>query len=108
MITREELLQSTEYWEQQVQLEIYNCAARFMEEHKMNRTMLAQYLGVSKGFVSQLLSGNYNYSLSKLIEISVKLGYRPDFTFKPLCSEEDNKSKMLCTEQMLQCSALTV
>ena len=108
MITREELLQSTEYWGQQVQLEIYNCAARFMEEHKMNRTMLAQYLGVSKGFVSQLLSGNYNYSLSKLIEISVKLGYRPDFTFKPLCTEEDSKSKMLCTESILQRPILSV
>ena len=108
MITREELLQSAEYWEQQVQLEIYNCASRFMEEHKMNRTMLAKYLGVSKGFVSQLLSGNYNYSLSKLIEISVKLGYRPDFTFKPLCTEDNGKTKTLSVDPMQEHSVLTV
>ncbi|MBR2617921.1 MAG: helix-turn-helix transcriptional regulator [Paludibacteraceae bacterium] len=59
----------------------------------MNRTMLATHLGVSKSFVSQLLSGNYNYSLSKLIEISLKLGFQPDFTFKPI-HLENSKSRI--------------
>jgi predicted XRE-type DNA-binding protein len=46
-----------------------------METNNMNRTMLATHLGVSKSFVSQLLSGNYNYSLSKLIENLSRLEY---------------------------------
>lgn len=84
MITRQDILANSAYWEQKIQLDIYNCACTFMEANNMNRTMLATHLGVSKSFVSQLLSGNYNYSLSKLIEISLKLGFQPDFTFKPI------------------------
>ena len=41
-------------------------------------------LGVSKGYVTQLLSGDYNYSLEKLVELSVKLGYVPQIEFKPI------------------------
>ena len=90
MITRQDILTNSAYWEQKIQLEIYNCACTFMKTNNMNRTMLATHLGVSKSFVSQLLSGNYNYSLSKLIEISLKLGFQPDFTFKPFHLENSN------------------
>ena len=90
MITRQDILTNSAYCEQKIQLEIYNCACTFMKTNNMNRTMLATHLGVSKSFVSQLLSGNYNYSLSKLIEISLKLGFQPDFTFKPFHIENSN------------------
>lgn len=93
MITRQDILANSSYWEQKIQLDIYNCACKFMETNNMNRTMLATHLGVSKSFVSQLLSGNYNYSLSKLIEISLKLGFQPDFTFKPI-HLENSKSRI--------------
>ncbi len=93
MITRQDILANSAYWEQKIQLDIYNCACKFMETNNMNRTMLATHLGVSKSFVSQLLSGNYNYSLSKLIEISLKLGFQPDFTFKPI-HLENSKSRV--------------
>lgn len=93
MITRQDILTNSAYWEQKIQLEIYNCACTFMKTNNMNRTMLATHLGVSKSFVSQLLSGNYNYSLSKLIEISLKLGFQPDFTFKPF-HIENSKSRI--------------
>lgn len=93
MITRQDILTNSAYWEQKIQLEIYNCACTFMKTNNMNRTMLATHLGVSKSFVSQLLSGNYNYSLSKLIEISLKLGFQPDFTFKPI-HLENSKSRI--------------
>ena len=93
MITRQDILANSAYWEQKIQLDLYNCACKFMEANNMNRTMLATHLGVSKSFVSQLLSGNYNYSLSKLIEISLKLGFQPDFTFKPF-RVENSKSRV--------------
>ncbi len=80
---REELLESAEYWIAEVQIGLYNCAIRFMEEHKMNRTELAGYLGVSKGYVTQLLSGDYNFSLAKMVELSLALGYVPQITFEP-------------------------
>jgi len=83
-MTREELLSMPEYWVAQIQTEIYRCADRFMEERHMNRTQFAEYLGVSKGYVTQLLSGDYNYSLEKLVELSLKIGYVPKVNFEEI------------------------
>lgn len=83
-MTREELLNMPEYWVAQIQTEIYRCADRYMEEHHMNRTQFAEYLGVSKGYVTQLLSGDYNYSLEKLVELSLKIGYVPQVNFEEI------------------------
>ena len=83
-MTREELLSMPEYWVAQIQTEIYRCADQFMEDRHMNRTQFAEYLGVSKGYVTQLLSGDYNYSLEKLVELSLKIGYVPQVSFEEI------------------------
>ena len=83
-MTREELLSMPEYWVAQIQTEIYRCADQFMEERHMNRTQFAEYLGVSKGYITQLLSGDYNYSLEKLVELSLKIGYVPQVSFEEI------------------------
>ena len=83
-MTRQELLKSPAYWEQQAQLEIYQHALEFMQTHRMNRTQFAEYLGVSKSYVTQLLSGDYNYSLEKLIDLSIKIGFVLQLEFKPI------------------------
>lgn len=85
-MTRQELLKSPAYWEQKAQLDIYRCAVDFMQKHNMNRTQLADYLGVSKSYVSQLLSGDYNYTLEKMVDLSLKLGYVPNLEFQPISS----------------------
>ena len=83
-MTREEILKSPEYWVTQIQIAICRCADTFMRKHNMNRTQLAEYLGVSKGYVTQILAGDYNYSIEKLADISVKLGYVPNIEFVSL------------------------
>ena len=83
-MTREELLSMPEYWVAKIQTEIYRCADQFMENRHMNRTQFAEYLGVSKGYVTQLLSGDYNYSLEKLVELSLKIGYVPQVSFEEI------------------------
>ena len=50
----------------------------------MNRTQLAAHLGVSKGYVSQLLNGDYDHKLSKLVELALAFGYVPAVTFVPV------------------------
>ncbi len=78
---RKDLLQSSEYWITKIQIDLYNCAEHFMKVHNMNRTELAKYLGVTKGYVTQLLSGDYNHSLSKLVELSLAFGFVPEMEF---------------------------
>lgn len=81
---RTELLQTKEYWITSLQIAIYNCAMQFMAEHEMNRTQLAKHLGVTKGYVTQLLNGDFDHRISKLVELALAFGFAPEFHFTAL------------------------
>ncbi|MTB52261.1 helix-turn-helix domain-containing protein [Lewinella sp. W8] len=51
-----------------------------MREADLNRTQLAKQLGVSKGYVSQLLNGKSSQSLDQLVSIVVTLGKYPQLS----------------------------
>ena len=70
---REELLNSKEYWLSKIQIDLFNEVEMFMEKNNLNRTQLAEKLGVSKGYISQILNGNADHRISKLIELSYSL-----------------------------------
>ncbi len=83
-MTRERILQSPAYWISKIQIALYNCAEKFMSANSMNRSQLAAHLGVSKGYVSQLLNGDYDHKLSKLVELALSFGFVPTIEFKPI------------------------
>ena len=80
-ITREELIQSKEYWVTTIQLRLFAEVEAFMKSHQMNRTQFAEYLGCTKGYVTQLLSGDYDNKISKLVELSLAIGRVPKLEF---------------------------
>lgn len=55
-----------------------------MSDTHRNRTQLAEYLGVSKGYASQILNGEYDHRLSKLVKLSLAFGYVPKVDFVPI------------------------
>lgn len=88
---RTEVLKSPDYWVAHIQVSLYNCASKFMDESGMNRTQLAEHLRVSKGYVSQLLNGGYDHKISKLVDLALKFGFAPKMEFEKLndCIKED-------------------
>jgi transcriptional regulator with XRE-family HTH domain len=84
MITRNNLITSKEYWMAKIQMELFAEVEQYLSENKMNRTQFAEKLGVSKGYVSQVLNGDFNHSLSKLIELSLAIGKVPVFQLEDL------------------------
>lgn len=82
-MTREELLRIPEYWTTKIQLELYAHIEAYMRENNINRTELAKVLGVSKGYVTQILNGDYDHRLSKLVEMSLKINYVPHIVYEP-------------------------
>jgi transcriptional regulator with XRE-family HTH domain len=84
MFTQEELNESPDYWFDQYQNDIYRVLEGYMNDRGMNKTELANTLGYSKGYISQLLNGGFNHSLRKLIELSLKVDKIPVLTFKDL------------------------
>ncbi len=78
---RDELLRSPEYWTAEYQNELYRQITAFMESRHMNKTQLAEYLGCSKGYVTQLLNGEFDHKLSKFVELSLAINKIPEITF---------------------------
>ena len=78
---REDLLKDSVYWTTSLQMELYRQIESFMQKYRMNQKQLAEYLGCSKGYVSQLLSGDYDHKLSKFVALSLAIGKIPKFTF---------------------------
>lgn len=84
MFTREELLRSPEYWFEDAQNELYRQVIAYKERKGINQTQLAEELGVSKGYVSQILKGEFNYTLKTLIDISLAIGIVPKIEYEQL------------------------
>jgi len=97
MITREELLTSPEYWFENAQNELYRQVIEYKENKGINQTELAAELGVTKGYVSQILKGEFNYTLKKLIEISLAIGKVPQIEYKAISEvlADDRKTQYL-------------
>jgi predicted XRE-type DNA-binding protein len=80
MITREELLKSSDYWTEIIQNKIYNDLAEYIEYHNIPNKQIADILGLSKGRVSQILSGgNLNFRLDTLVKLCLSIDKIPDF-----------------------------
>ena len=80
-MTREELLKNPGYWTAELQMELYRQILAFMESHHMNKTQLAEYLGCTKGYVTQLLNGDFDHKLSKFVELSLAINKIPEISF---------------------------
>lgn len=73
-----------------IQMKLYDKVKEYLKHNKMSRTDFAKHLGVSKGYVTQLLSGEYDHKLSKLVELSLKIGYVPEIIYKPTLSSYES------------------
>ena len=80
-MTREELLRSNEYWKLEIQMELFRIISEYMESNNLNRTQLADKLGVTKGYISQILNGDFDHRISKLVQLAMVIGKVPRIDF---------------------------
>lgn len=80
MITREDLLKSSEYWTEIIQNKIYNDLAEYIQNNDIPNKHFVERLGVSKGRVSQILNGaNLNFRIDTLVKLCLAIDKIPDF-----------------------------
>lgn len=84
MITQESLLRSKEYWLGHIQDDLYAQVEDYLEKNNLNRTEFAEQLGVTKGYISQVLNGSFDHKISKLVEIALSAGKAPVIKFLDL------------------------
>ncbi|NOX64615.1 MAG: helix-turn-helix transcriptional regulator [Chlorobi bacterium] len=77
-------MRSPEYWIENIKTELYNVIQDYMDEHKLNRTQLAELVGVTKGYISQVLNGSSDHRISKLVNLATMVGKAPYIYFKDL------------------------
>ena len=95
MMTNDELLETPEYWTTRIQLDLYSHLQDYMRVNGLNRTQLAQKLGVTKGYITQVLNGDFDHRLSKLVELSLAVGLIPQLEFVPKADFFEEKTKVV-------------
>ena len=83
-MTREELLKSKEYWIGEIQLSLFELISDYLKKNKMSRLQLAEQMGVSKGYVSQILNGDFDHRISKFVELAMFIGKVPRIDYQDI------------------------
>lgn len=81
MLSKEELLKRPNYLLTKYQNEIYRQLVDYMQANNLTQKDISKRLGVSGAYVSQILNGNFNFTLKKLIEIGLMVGKVPAIEF---------------------------
>ena len=101
--SRKDLLRLPEYWEEYIKVELFNLVQDYMDEKGLTRTDLARNLGVSKGYVSQVLNGNSDHRLSKIVALAIECGKAPCIYFRDLDKviEEDSTTPKTSSKEKM-------
>ncbi len=79
-MTREDLLKSSDYWIEIIQNKIFSDLIEYIEDNNISNEQLREILGVSKGRVSQIKSGNnLNFRIDSLVKLCISINKIPDF-----------------------------
>jgi len=95
MLKQEDLIKTSEFWLETIQNQIFREVKNYMETQNLNQTQLAQKLGVSKGYISQILKGNFNFTLKKLIDLALSINILPDLQFTNADKYLETKNKTI-------------
>lgn len=82
MKTYNQLIQTETFWTNKIQNDLYNIIHTYMKDKGLTQTQLAEELGFSKGYISQVLNGNFNHKLDKLVSLALAVGKVPNLTFQ--------------------------
>ena len=95
-------MRSPEYWFQDAQLDLYTQVNDYLKREGINQTELAERLNVTKGYISQILNGNFNYTLKKLIDLSLAIGIVPKIKYSKIedVIKADTERKMGVKHEM--------
>lgn len=84
MTKREKLLRNREYVIAQMQLNLLNLIGNYKDSKNLKDYQLAEELGVSKGYVSQVLNATYDHKLSKIADLALACNAMPLLNFVDL------------------------
>jgi transcriptional regulator with XRE-family HTH domain len=78
---RSELIRSREYWITDIQLKLFNLIENYRSKKGLTKTQIAEKLGVTKGYVTQVLNGDFDHKMSKLVDLAIAFDKVPLLQF---------------------------
>ena len=84
MKEREEIIKGSAYWLTKVQIQAFNLLSTYMDENDLTREQVAERLKVSLPYVGRVLNGNFNFSISRLVELALLVGKAPVIRFETI------------------------
>ena len=84
MKPKNEIIKSPDYWLTKIQNELFRELTDYMKRNSINQNDIAKKLNVSRGYINQVLNGNFNFTLKKLIELSLAMDKTPSVTFNKI------------------------
>lgn len=74
----QELLKTETYWVTRLQGLLYQAVHDYLKENNKTQKEFAQEIGVSKGYVSQVLNGSADHRISTYVKFAMACGVVPD------------------------------
>lgn len=84
MKSQEELMRSRGYWIANIQMDLFKYVDEYMRKNNLNRSQLADKLGVTKGYISQILNGEFNHRVATFVDLTLAIGKAPKVVFEDL------------------------
>ncbi len=81
MKSKKEIIKSPDYWLTKIQNELFRELTDYMNKNNLNQNDIAKKMNVSRGYINQVLNGNFNFTLKKLIELSLAMNKIPSISF---------------------------
>lgn len=81
---RSEILNRPGFWAEDIRMKLCEALENYMKNNNLNQAQLAEKLGFSKSYISQVLNGNFNYSIQKLAELALAIGMVPRIEFETI------------------------
>jgi transcriptional regulator with XRE-family HTH domain len=91
---RETLLREPEWYLANIQNDLYALIYEYMQKNKLKKKDIAEKLGVSKGYITQILKGGFDHKISKYVELALSFNKVPIIQYVDLDQyiEDDGKN----------------
>lgn len=70
-------MKEPEWWLANIQNDLYSIIYEYMKTHNLKKADIAQKLGVTKGYISQILKGDFDHKMSKFVELALSFNKAP-------------------------------
>jgi len=87
-----------------IQNDLFNAVEEYLETKNLTRSQFAEQLGVSKGYVTQIMNGEFDHRISKLVEIILAIDKIPDFKLSEVLPTNHAVDEVKKKNATLHCS----